>query len=260
MIKTLPYIFPVKTPNVYTSILGGPRLIRPHPQRIFTSQHPHPPELPQFLTGSLAAAAAMAAANQHHLLPTTQPASSTAKNNNKRGLAGFSIDDILSHKTAQAMQVQQQLQAAAQQRLHAAKKQRLMIDVEGDVDTDENDLEDDDDEDEEDDDERGSGIVRPWDKAGSDASGEAAGAAAAGKGSAGSDRRKSVGDSPLDALFQMASKTFEGLKAKSGRPERLLTIKSKRGVVFLTTFLPCFNHLSLLVCVFLMKGRLIVRF
>ena len=94
----------------------------------------------------------MAAANQHHLLPTTQPASSTAKNNNKRGLAGFSIDDILSHKTAQAMQVQQQLQAAAQQQLHAAKKQRLMIDVEGDVDTDENDLEDDEDMDEEDDD------------------------------------------------------------------------------------------------------------
>ena len=33
----------------------------------------------------------------------------------------------------------------------------------------------------------------------------------------GSSRRKSVGDSPLDALFQMASKTFEGLKAKSGK-------------------------------------------
>ena len=39
------------------------------------------------------------------------------------------------------------------------------------------------------------------------------------------ERRKSssggngsgVNDSPLDALFQMASKTFEGLKAKSGR-------------------------------------------
>ena len=33
----------------------------------------------------------------------------------------------------------------------------------------------------------------------------------------GTSRRKSVGDSPLDALFQMASKTFEGLKAKSGK-------------------------------------------
>ena len=33
-------------------------------------------------------------------------------------------------------------------------------------------------------------------------------------------RRKSVGDSPLDALFQMASKTFEGLKAKSGKIDR----------------------------------------
>ena len=165
----------------------------------------------------------MAAANQHHLLPTTQPASSTAKNNNKRGLAGFSIDDILSHKTAQAMQVQQQLQAAAQQQLHAAKKQRLMIDVEGDVDTDENDLEDDEDMDEEDDDERGSGIVRPWDKAGSDASGEAAsGPSQKGPTASNGSRRKSVGDSsPLDALFQMASKTFEGLKAKSGRPETL---------------------------------------
>ena len=40
------------------------------------------------------------------------------------------------------------------------------------------------------------------------------------------ERRKSTsggggggaaGDSPLDALFQMASKTFEGLKAKSGK-------------------------------------------
>ena len=37
------------------------------------------------------------------------------------------------------------------------------------------------------------------------------------KGRNSSSRRKSVGDSPLDALFQMASKTFEGLKAKSGK-------------------------------------------
>ena len=39
------------------------------------------------------------------------------------------------------------------------------------------------------------------------------------KGCSGTSRRKSVGDSPLDALFQMASKTFEGLKAKSGKNE-----------------------------------------
>lgn len=32
-------------------------------------------------------------------------------------------------------------------------------------------------------------------------------------------RRKSMEDSPLDALFQMASKTFEGLKAKSGKTD-----------------------------------------
>lgn len=37
------------------------------------------------------------------------------------------------------------------------------------------------------------------------------------KSGGGKSRRKSVGDSPLDALFQMASKTFEGLKAKSGK-------------------------------------------
>ena len=37
------------------------------------------------------------------------------------------------------------------------------------------------------------------------------------EGRGGTSRRKSVGDSPLDALFQMATKTFEGLKAKSGK-------------------------------------------
>ena len=63
----------------------------------------------------------------------------------------------------------------------------------------------------------GGGIVRPWDK---DAPAAAAAAAAAAGASAGGGKRRkgSVGDSsPLDALFQMASKTFEGLKAKSGR-------------------------------------------
>ena len=63
----------------------------------------------------------------------------------------------------------------------------------------------------------GGGIVRPWDK--DDPAAAAAAAAAAGASGGGGKRRKgSVGDSsPLDALFQMASKTFEGLKAKSGR-------------------------------------------
>jgi hypothetical protein len=62
------------------------------------------------------------------------------------------------------------------------------------------------------------GIVRPWDRL--EGRQAAAAAAAAGQGSAtagGRDgRRKSVGDSPLDALFNMAS-NFEALKAKSGR-------------------------------------------
>ena len=60
----------------------------------------------------------------------------------------------------------------------------------------------------------GGGIVRPWDK--DDPAAAAAAGASAGGG--GKRRKGSVGDSsPLDALFQMASKTFEGLKAKSGR-------------------------------------------
>ena len=37
------------------------------------------------------------------------------------------------------------------------------------------------------------------------------------KSSSGGNGSGGVNDSPLDALFQMASKTFEGLKAKSGR-------------------------------------------
>ena len=108
-------------------------------------------------------------------------------------MAGFSIDDILSHKTAQAA-------AAIREQQRRSKKQRLMIDVEGDEsDGDEDDV------DEEDEDDERAAIVRPWDKAEGAAEGPAS-------------RRKSVGDSsPLDALFQMASKTFEGLKAKSGK-------------------------------------------
>ena len=64
----------------------------------------------------------------------------------------------------------------------------------------------------------GGGIVRPWDKDDPAAAAAAAAAAGASAGGGGKRRKGSVGDSsPLDALFQMASKTFEGLKAKSGR-------------------------------------------
>ena len=54
------------------------------------------------------------------------------------------------------------------------------------------------------------GIVRPWDQSECDRSQETAG------GERTASRRKSAGDSPLDALFNMAS-NFEALKAKSGR-------------------------------------------
>jgi hypothetical protein len=62
------------------------------------------------------------------------------------------------------------------------------------------------------------GIVRPWDRLEEGGRQTAAGqsevsAAAGGGGRDG--RRKSVGDSPLDALFNMAT-NFEALKAKSG--------------------------------------------
>ena len=89
-------------------------------------------------------------------------------------------------------------------------------------------------------------IVRPWDTVAVAAAAAAAKNAAAAAAAAASpapsvspggaptptaseaaaavERRKSssggnggANDSPLDALFQMASKTFEGLKAKSGR-------------------------------------------
>ena len=54
------------------------------------------------------------------------------------------------------------------------------------------------------------GIVRPWDQSECDRSQETGG------GERTASRRKSAGDSPLDALFNMAS-NFEALKAKSGR-------------------------------------------
>ena len=100
----------------------------------------------------------------------------------RKGVQSFSIDEILSHKAASlAAKEHQENQAGGH---HQA-------------------------------------IVRPWDIS----SAAAAAAAAGGKGpdrsglnSSNSSRRKSsMEDSPLDALFQMASKTFEGLKAKSGQ-------------------------------------------
>ena len=126
----------------------------------------------------------------------------------RRGVAGFSIDDILSHKTA-ALKEQQQQQS----------------------------------------------IVRPWDiaanAAGHNAAASLAAAAASAaalersrnsaggnggspngaadlqkasfRGSAKSgNKHNDQGDSPLDALFQMASKTFEGLKAKTGKIDFIL--------------------------------------
>jgi len=58
------------------------------------------------------------------------------------------------------------------------------------------------------------GIVRPWDRL--EQGGRQAAAEGTAAGGGGRDgRRKSVGDSPLDALFNMAT-NFEALKAKSG--------------------------------------------
>ena len=121
-----------------------------------------------------------------------QPIINSAK---KRGVAGFSIDDILSHKTAALQQEKQQ------------KAEQLS-----------------------------QPIVRPWDIVAA-ASANAAAAAHAHSGaspnssgnsgggghfppsrkSGGSKNQQGGDSSPLDALFQMASKTFEGLKAKSGK-------------------------------------------
>ena len=53
---------------------------------------------------------------------------------------------------------------------------------------------------------QGQGIVRPWDQVEAREQGNARAAS----------RRKSQGDSPLDALFNMAS-NFEAMKAKSGK-------------------------------------------
>ena len=54
-------------------------------------------------------------------------------------------------------------------------------------------------------------IVRPWDRLD-------------GRSRESGDRRKSLGDSPLDALFNMAS-NFEALKAKSGKNSKNILFK-----------------------------------
>jgi hypothetical protein len=93
----------------------------------------------------------------------------------KKGVRSFCIDDILSHKTAALRRDQAQTV---------------------------------------------QGIVRPWDRleeggGRQTAAGQSDASAAAGGGGGRDGRRKSVGDSPLDALFNMAT-NFEALKAKSG--------------------------------------------
>ena len=120
--------------------------------------------------------------------PVAASASSTSASvqeakKQRRGVAGFSIDDILSHKTAALKEKQAESQQQQQP------------------------------------------IVRPWDIHVGTASGGNGGTppSAAATAMAAALHRKQVknaddsGDSPLDALFQMASKTFEGLKAKTGQ-------------------------------------------
>ena len=101
----------------------------------------------------------------------------------RKGVQSFSIDEILSHKAASLAAKANQEQGNNHHGVPQA-------------------------------------IVRPWDIS------SAAAAAAAVSSSAknaysvsqvATGRRKSMEDSPLDALFQMASKTFEGLKNKSGK-------------------------------------------
>ena len=156
------------------------------------------------MTNSEAASTAMAMASvaQKLLKPVAiaastmqeQAAISAAKNKRKSGVAGFSIDDILSHKTAA-------LKGGKGQKDSGHEQQQQPI-------------------------------VRPWDihvgsvggTSGSpNPSAHGAATAAATAMAAALHRKQSkqtaddAGDSPLDALFQMASKTFEGLKAKTGK-------------------------------------------
>lgn len=114
----------------------------------------------------------------------------------RKGVQSFSIDEILSHKAASLA-----AKANGQQDHHNGVPQA---------------------------------IVRPWDISSAAAAISAMTGGGNSKNSSGVDRvsstgssnssnnrRKSIEDSsPLDALFQMASKTFEGLKAKSGKKEK----------------------------------------
>ena len=153
-------------------------------------------------SASAMAANGMMGLNLAAIAAMQSPDSPPSRKKARKGVQSFSIDDILSHKTAELQR--QQLQ------------QREELD-----------------------DNVPQAIVRPWDIGTAAAAASAAALAAhqqqmnngaqAGHSSgdetpgstagasSGSGRRKSVGDSPLDALFQMASKTFEGLKAKSGK-------------------------------------------
>ncbi len=121
-------------------------------------------------------------------------------NNKKKGVAGFSIDDILSHKTALLKEQQRE------QDQHHHHHPQHVIHVP-------------------------QAIVRPWDIGSVGGHPAAAAAVLAAQQQQLKQHQEQLkqqqqqqqqkngnnGDSPLDALFQMASKTFEGLKAKSGR-------------------------------------------
>ena len=152
------------------------------------------------MTNSEAASAmAMASAAQKLLKPVAVAASTmheqaaiSAKNKRKSGVAGFSIDDILSHKTAALKGQKDSLGHHEQQQQQQQP------------------------------------IVRPWDihvgSGGGTSGPPTPSATAAATAMAAALHRKQSkqtaddsGDSPLDALFQMASKTFEGLKAKTGK-------------------------------------------
>ena len=147
-----------------------------------------------------------------------------SRNKKRRGggLNSFSIDNILSHRTAELKQQQQLVDQSQRLQQHLQQLQQHQAQQQS--------------------------IVRPWDigavaaaaalaeksknelafhqqsllqqsREGASSTDSNSGGQAESRGADGGqgDRRKSVGDSPLDALFQMASKTFEGLKAKSGR-------------------------------------------
>jgi len=119
----------------------------------------------------------------------------------RKGVQSFSIDEILSHKAASLA-----AKANGQQDHHNGVPQA---------------------------------IVRPWDissaaaaisamSGGGHSKNSSSGVdrvSSTGSSNSSNNRRKSIEDSsPLDALFQMASKTFEGLKAKSGKKAKIIVI------------------------------------